>query len=27
VIEARAGSFERWGLHTGDTVEVRVDER
>ena len=27
VIEARAGSFERWGLHPGDTVEVRVDER
>lgn len=28
VIEASAGAFERWGLHTGDVVEVRtvVDE-
>ena len=23
VIEAKAGSFERWGLAPGDTVEVR----
>lgn len=23
VIEAQAGSFERWGLRVGDTVEVR----
>jgi uncharacterized membrane protein (UPF0127 family) len=23
VIEAQAGSFERWGLRIGDTVEVR----
>lgn len=23
VIEARQGSFERWGLHVGDVVEVR----
>jgi len=23
VIEAEAGSFARWGLHLGDTVEVR----
>lgn len=23
VVEARAGSFERWRLHVGDTVEVR----
>lgn len=23
VIEATAGTFERWGLHTGDSVEVR----
>lgn len=23
VIEAGAGSFARWGLHIGDTVEVR----
>lgn len=23
VVEAKAGSFERWGLHVGDTVEVR----
>lgn len=24
VIEAKAGSFERWGLRVGDTVEVRL---
>jgi uncharacterized membrane protein (UPF0127 family) len=23
VVEAKAGSFERWGLRVGDTVEVR----
>jgi len=23
VIEAAAGSFERWGLHIGDVIEVR----
>lgn len=23
VIEASAGSFERWGLHIGDVIEVR----
>jgi len=23
VIEAEAGSFERWGLRTGDHVEIR----
>lgn len=23
VVEAAAGSFERWGLKTGDTVEIR----
>lgn len=23
VIEAEAGSFARWGLHFGDTVEIR----
>ena len=23
VIEAEAGSFERWGLHAGDPVEIR----
>ena len=23
VVEAAAGSFERWGLRTGDTVEIR----
>jgi uncharacterized protein len=23
VIEAEAGSFERWGLHRGDRVEIR----
>jgi len=23
VIEAEAGSFERWGLHVGDRVEIR----
>jgi len=23
VIEASAGSFERWGLHLGDVIEVR----
>ena len=27
VIEARAGSFDRWGLHPGDTIEIRVDGR
>jgi uncharacterized membrane protein (UPF0127 family) len=25
VIEARAGAFERWGLHVGDEVEIRCD--
>jgi uncharacterized membrane protein (UPF0127 family) len=24
VLEARAGSFERWGLHVGDPVEIRL---
>lgn len=24
VIEAEAGAFERWGLHLGDTIEVRT---
>jgi uncharacterized membrane protein (UPF0127 family) len=23
VVEAQAGSFERWRLHVGDTVELR----
>jgi uncharacterized membrane protein (UPF0127 family) len=23
VIEAQSGAFERWGLHHGDTIEVR----
>ena len=23
VIEATAGAFERWGLHTGDVIEIR----
>ncbi len=23
VVEGEAGSFERWGLHVGDVVEVR----
>jgi uncharacterized protein len=23
VVEAEAGAFERWGLHTGDRVELR----
>jgi uncharacterized membrane protein (UPF0127 family) len=23
VVEAEAGAFERWGLHTGDVLEVR----
>ena len=23
VVEAEAGSFARWGLHIGDTVEIR----
>jgi uncharacterized membrane protein (UPF0127 family) len=23
VVEAQAGSFERWGLHVGDVVELR----
>lgn len=23
VIEASAGAFERWGLHTGDVIEIR----
>jgi uncharacterized membrane protein (UPF0127 family) len=26
VIEAQAGAFERWGLHVGDEIEVRLDE-
>jgi uncharacterized membrane protein (UPF0127 family) len=26
VIEAEAGAFERWGLHVGDEIEVRLDE-
>jgi uncharacterized membrane protein (UPF0127 family) len=26
VIEARAGSFERWNLQVGDVVEVRQDQ-
>ena len=24
VVEARAGAFERWGLHVGDRVELRA---
>ena len=24
VVEAEAGAFARWGLHAGDTVEVRM---
>lgn len=24
VIEAEAGAFERWGLHLGDTIELRT---
>jgi uncharacterized membrane protein (UPF0127 family) len=24
VIEAEAGAFARWGLHVGDTIEVRT---
>ena len=23
VVEARAGAFERWGLHVGDPIEIR----
>lgn len=23
VVEAKAGSFERWGLHVGDVIEIR----
>jgi uncharacterized membrane protein (UPF0127 family) len=26
VVEAEAGAFARWGLHVGDTVEVRDDD-
>lgn len=26
VIEARAGSFERWGLRVGDPIELRVTD-
>ena len=26
VIEAEAGAFARWGVHVGDTIEVRADE-
>lgn len=26
VIEARAGSFERWGLRLGDPIEIRVTD-
>jgi uncharacterized protein len=26
IVEATAGSFERWGLELGDVVEVAVDE-
>ncbi|MCU1399718.1 MAG: hypothetical protein JWN62_2827 [Acidimicrobiales bacterium] len=26
VIEARAGSFERWGLHVGDPIEIRTTD-
>ena len=26
VVEAESGAFERWGLRTGDTVEVRPTE-
>lgn len=25
IIEARAGSFARWGLHVGDEIEIRCD--
>ena len=24
VVEAESGAFERWGLHTGDQVEIRT---
>jgi uncharacterized membrane protein (UPF0127 family) len=27
VIEAEAGAFARWGLHVGDVIEVRDDDR
>lgn len=27
VIEAEAGAFGRWGLHVGDVVEIREDDR
>jgi uncharacterized membrane protein (UPF0127 family) len=27
VIEAQAGAFARWGLHVGDVIEVRDDDR
>lgn len=26
VIEAEAGAFERWGLHPGDPVELRLED-
>ena len=26
VVEARAGSFERWGLHVGDPIEIRLTD-
>jgi uncharacterized membrane protein (UPF0127 family) len=26
VIEARAGSFERWGLRVGDPIEIRTTD-
>jgi uncharacterized membrane protein (UPF0127 family) len=26
VVEAQAGSFERWGLHVGDVLEVRASD-
>ena len=27
VIEAEAGAFARWGVHVGDVIEVRDDDR
>lgn len=27
VIEAQAGAFARWGLHVGDVIEVRDQDR
>ncbi len=27
VVEARAGAFDRWGLRSGDTIEIRPADR